>query len=130
MWLPAGPKQNFKLTTAIVAARVCMQDALNANGDQTAKIPAADTSPWCGVSDTDGAIGDTVGLYATEGDLVEIEVAAAVTLGAELMLDLTAAAEGRVKPATAGKQVVAICTIPQATIGARCTAKLTRYFKP
>lgn len=131
MWIyDEDGRQNRKATTAITAARICSGDAINSLGDLTVKAPTSDSAPYAGVSDTDAIIGDTVPLVCNEGDIVELEVAAAVLADDELMIDLTALSTGRVKPATSGKQVVALCTIAQPTIGKRCSARLTRYFKP
>lgn len=128
----AGPSIPSKASTAIKAARILVIDAVDSEGLLQTTFPTADTDPALGVSQSDRAIEESVDIVATPGSIVELEVAAAVASeGLELMIDVTATFEGRVKPATAGKQVVAHSLMAQATVGKRIKAVLrSPYFKP
>ncbi len=130
MQVLAGLLMPFLALSDLAAARFAVMGAPDDEGLLTCDVPAADTDPVLGVPDADFDEGDTA-LLAPLGSQVEIEVAAAVLLGAYLMLDVTGGAEGRVKTATTGKQVVARALMPQATVGARVQAiLLSPFFLP
>ncbi len=123
-----GEKLPYKALSDLAAARFAVLGAVDSEGLLTCDIPAADTDKPVGVPDEDYEEGDTACLAATPGSIVEVEVAAAVLGGARLMLDVTAAAEGRVITATTGKQVVALALEAQPTIGKRVRARLESPF--
>ncbi len=112
------------------AARFVTCGAVNDDGNQSAKIPTADSDVVVGVTLNTVEDTETVQLGTIHGAIYQVEVAAAVARGDELMMDVTAAAEGRVKPATSGKRVVGIALEAQALVGERVGVILKDYFKP
>lgn len=129
-WYLVGKSVPFKASEEVEAARFLAIGAPDTEGLMQVDVPAADSDPYAGVSQSGRDADATVDVICGLGSIVEVEVAAAVTAKQELMIDVTGGAEGRVKPATTGKQVVAIAVTTQATVGSRCSAMLCRYIKP
>ena len=124
------PHIPFKASGAVKAARFVTIAANDSEGNQAVKFPTADSDPPVGIPLFDAADTEVAKVDTCHGAIYQVETAAAVTVGQELMLDVTAAAEGRVKPATSGKRVVALAVETQATVGERVGVILKDYFKP
>lgn len=124
------PHIPFIAAVAVKAARFAKAAANDSEGNQSVTIVTAENDSPVGIPLFDAAIGDTAKVDTNHGGIYQVEIAAAVTVGDELMLDVTAAAEGRVKPATSGKRVVARALETQATVGERIGCQLVNYFKP